>query len=170
MDAHPGREQFRQHRPHAGENTRREKAERESEQQSRDVAHRDQGVSGHHENRARRVQDEIPSAPDAVVGPGTDQVADERAEDDDREISTATEDGELALGLQEGRQPRRDRVIAALSAGRQQRCRDRGRQHGGREDFKEVRGLAGGGKVFLAFLEHGRLFDPLPHEEHEQRR
>src|SRR6185312_10968435 len=65
--AHAGRIQFRQNRPHARENPRDEKAEREAEYQHHRVVDVNLGVNEHGHDRADREQNEIRPPPNSIV-------------------------------------------------------------------------------------------------------
>ena len=107
---------------------RSEKAEWKAQDQHHCVVDRKHHVDEHGQYRADGEQNEVSAAADPVGKIGAAKIAGERTEDDDREISAGSENGEVALGLQISRQPSRDGVIAALHASRKYRGQHRGLQ------------------------------------------
>src|ERR1700732_4732144 len=112
--AQPRRIEFGEERADAGEIARSEEAEREAEQPQHLVGQRQLGVEQDHRDGAEREDQEQVAPPDAVGQPGADEIADEGADNQRREVAGGADDRKFAFGGEKARHPEGDSVIAAL--------------------------------------------------------
>ena len=124
------------------------------------------GVADDQRRRQHREQHERLLAAQLVGDVAAADVAHERAGDEEEQVAAGADDGEAAGGLEVGRQPGEQPVVAALHAGGQQRREHRRAQQRAAEDREE---RAAVGALLAPRLGLGRVLDRPPHVEHEQR-
>ncbi|KGX49951.1 major facilitator family transporter domain protein [Burkholderia pseudomallei TSV5] len=187
--ARAARIHFVEQRAHACRDARREKAERKAEREHRRVAERREQVEDHRADAARGEREDRAASTDAVEQLRAREAAAEERDDDDGEIAARAEHRQMPLGFQIGRQPRHQRVIAAVRADAEQRADQRHAPGAAREDADErgarphrrrrarrrcsVRRIGRLGRIARSGRIQGarrRLGDPAPHIDDQQRR